>query len=141
MKMKENGIEPRTLADDLFVFASGKNHEGNYKRNEIPLQFFQDIGAKVAKNKCFMTSSCEKPRKNQRSKILGEDGVPMQVINQFRDLDGHVCMDLTKSAETLNQRMERAIEHIHRFKWTKISRTNEIIPNQNGYTPGCALWE
>ena len=66
MKIKENGIEPRTLADDLFFFSSGEDHvQKAMKGTEISLQFFQDIGAKVAKNKCFMTSTCEETRKSQ----------------------------------------------------------------------------
>ena len=81
---------------------------------EISLQFFEDIGDKVEKNKCFMTSSSEKTGKNLRRRIFGKEGVPIHVINQFRDLGGHVCMDYSKSAVTLNKRMERAIEQIQR---------------------------
>ena len=111
--MKENGIEPRTLSDDLFFYANGDDHEvKSVKGMEISLQLFEDIGAKVAKNKCFMMSSSEKTKENLRQRIFGKEGVPIQVINQFRDLGGHVCMDYSKSDVTLNQRMERAIEKI-----------------------------
>ena len=49
LKMKENGIEPRTLADDLFLYANGEDHEiKSVKGMEISLQFFEGIGAKVA---------------------------------------------------------------------------------------------
>ena len=51
LKMKENGIEPRTLADDFFFYANGDDHEiKSVKGMEISLQFFEDIGAEVAKN-------------------------------------------------------------------------------------------
>ena len=35
-------------------------------------------------------------------------------------------MDLSKSAVTLNQRMERAIEQKHGVKWTKISKKRKL---------------
>ena len=125
-----------TLADDLFFFANGKDHGGKaIKGMEISFQFFQDIGAKVAKNKCFMISSCEKTGKRLRGNIFGQEGVPMQIINQFRDLGGHVCMDLSKSGVTLNQRMDRAIRYIGSSvpKYTK-KKKQETCHNQNRYT-------
>ena len=70
LKMKENGIEPRTLADDLFFYANGKDHEiKSVKGMEISLQFVEDIGANVEKNKCFMTSSCE----NNKEQLKAND--------------------------------------------------------------------
>ena len=95
---------------------------------EISFQFFEDIGAKVAKNKCFMISSSEKTKKNLRQRIFGKEGVQIQVINQFRDLGGDVCMDYSESAVTLNKRMERAIEQIQRLKWTKILKKRANFP-------------
>ena len=89
MKMKENGIEPRTLADDLFFFANGKDHEEKpIKGMEISLQFFQDIGAKVAKNKCFMTSSCEKTRKSLRGKSLEKKRSPCRSSTSSETFEG-----------------------------------------------------
>ena len=50
MKMKENETEPRTLADDLFFFASGEDQETKViKGMEISPQSVHDIGVKVAK--------------------------------------------------------------------------------------------
>ena len=73
MKMKDNGIEPRTLADDLFFFTKGENNEQEaIKGMEMSLQFFEDIGAKVAPKKCFMTSSSKETRKNLRKKLFGK---------------------------------------------------------------------
>ena len=52
--MIEVGVEPRVLADDLMVTATG---EGNRTRTiqamQLSRQYFHDIGAKVANNKCF----------------------------------------------------------------------------------------
>ena len=61
-------------------------------------------------------------------RISGKEGVPIQVINQFRDLGGDVCMDYSESAVTLNKRMERAIEQIQRLKWTKILKKRANFP-------------
>ena len=68
----------------------------------------------------------KKTRKSFRETIFGEVGVPIQVINQFRDLGGHVCMDYSKSAVTLNQRMGRAIEQIQRLRWTKVLKQKKL---------------
>ena len=77
-----------------------------------------------------MISTCEKTRKSLRNTIFGNEGVLMQVVNQFRDLGGHVCMDMTKSAVTLNQRIERAVDKIWRLRWTKIGK-NKTLNYQN----------
>ena len=139
MNMKENEIEPRTLADDLFFYTIGKqDDEEAIEGMEISLQYFQDIGAQVAKHKCFRTSTDEGTRNSLRNRFLGIEGIQMQMLNQFRDLRGHVCMDMTKSAVTLNQRIQRAIEQIGRLTWMKITKTT--FHYQNRYLSSCALW-
>ena len=69
--MKENGFEPRTLADDLFFYVNGNDHETkSVKGVEIPFQLVEDIGANVAKNKCFMTSPDERTKENAGKESL-----------------------------------------------------------------------
>lgn len=63
------------------------------------------------------------------------------MVNQFLDLGGNVCIDLIKSAVTLNQRMQRAIEKIMILKWTKISRKIKTINNKNKHLPSGLIWE
>ena len=106
--MIDNNIEPRTMADDLFFFTKGKDHvEVAKKGMNLSLSFFQDIEAKVAQNKCFMTSTDHKARENLRTNLFGEEGKCIQVLNHFRDLGSHACMDNTKTAKTLNERVEK----------------------------------
>ena len=57
---------------------------------------------------------------------MEKEGVDIAVVNHFRDLGGHVCMDLSKCATTLNERIERAISKIERLKWIKISRNRKL---------------
>ena len=103
--MKENEIEPRTLADDLVFSSSGKNHkEKTIKGIEIFLFLFYNIGAKVDEKHMLHDLHVRENKKNVRKTLFGDEGALMQVVNQFRDLGGHVCMDMTKSAVTLNQR-------------------------------------
>ena len=57
--MRKLGLEPRTLADDLFLFAEGPQHASNAVRGmKVSREYFKDIGAKVADKKCFMSSTC-----------------------------------------------------------------------------------
>ena len=60
-------------------------------------------------------------------KTLGDEGAPIQIINQFRDLGGHVCMDLSKSAVTLNQRMER-LERASREHESCLTEVHTVAP-------------
>ena len=85
------------MADDWFFYTQGQNHMSKVKQGmELSLDFFKDIGAKVAQNKCFLTSTDNKTREELRNSLFGEEGQNIQVINHFRDLGSHVCMDQTK---------------------------------------------
>ncbi len=60
MMMRDKEMEPRVLADDLFFYAAGKRHATNAVQGmKISREYFRDIGAKVADNKCLITSTCQ----------------------------------------------------------------------------------
>merc|ERR1712218_145265 len=65
--MRANQVEPRVLADDLFMYASRQRHAATaVKGMNISRQYFTDLGAKVASNKCFVTSTCPTTRARLR---------------------------------------------------------------------------
>ena len=130
--MIESDIVPRTLADDLFIVAEGKRHgEKALKAMELSRQFFRDIGAKVAPKKCMMSSTCPETRKHLRTQrwkahegeatssvaIKGdeEDG-KINIVNHFRDLGCHLCLDGSAAATTSTDRINRAISSLKRLK-------------------------
>ena len=121
--MVDKGISPRTLADDLFIFSEGRNHGANaLEAMELSRQFFRDIGAKVAKNKCFMASNSIttrawlrkqswQPERNTNSTSSNsnpkQEQEPINVVNDFRDLGCHLCLDSTFTATTNTDRIQK----------------------------------
>ena len=77
---------------------------------EASKEFFRDIGAMVASNKCFMSSTCQATRSALRKYRWGKDGEEIPVKNHFRDLGAHLCMDQTNTAKTLNDRLDQAAD-------------------------------
>ena len=52
--MKHRQVDPRVLADDLMFTASGDtNRAKTFRAMQASREYFHDIGAKVANNKCF----------------------------------------------------------------------------------------
>ena len=66
--MRANKVEPRVLADDLFLSTSRQQHASRMVQGmNITRQYFTDVGAKVADNKCFVTSTCPTTRAKLRT--------------------------------------------------------------------------
>ena len=66
--MRAHRVEPRVLADDLFMYASRMKHaSATMQGMNLSRQFFADVGAKVADNKCFITSTCATTRAKLRT--------------------------------------------------------------------------
>ena len=98
--MRAHGIEPRTLTDDLFMYASGKRHGVRMaSAMEKSREYFADIGAKVADNKCFVTSTCQGTRQALRHHQW-KGNIKIPVVNNFRDLGSHICFDGSGAACT-----------------------------------------
>ena len=75
MLMRDNQVEPRVLADDLFLHATRTEHASKaVKGMALSRQYFHDIGAKVADNKCFLTSSCATTRTRLRTLRWDQQG-------------------------------------------------------------------
>ncbi len=75
--MREMGVEPRVLADDLFLYSSGKKHATTMvDAMKASFRYFADIGAKVAPAKCFVTSTSQAARSNLRDYVWNNQGGP-----------------------------------------------------------------
>ena len=66
--MRANQVEPRVLADDLFLSTSRQQHASRMVHGmNLTRQYFTDVGARVADNKCFVTSTCAATRARLRT--------------------------------------------------------------------------
>ena len=69
MLMIENEVTPRVLADDLLISTEGVGHLSRTVKNvEASFKYLEDIGAKVADNKCFTFASDSNTHKYLRDK-------------------------------------------------------------------------
>ena len=118
MLVREVGIQPRVLADDLFLYGTRERHASAAVNGMVlSRQYFRDIGARVADNKCFVTSTCPDTRARLRKIRWDGSGTTLPVVNDFRDLGAHVCMDQTRKTTTTNERLKRAIEVTKTLRW------------------------
>ena len=70
--MIEKGVSPRVLADDLLIVTEGVGHRAKtVQAVNISFEYFKDIGAKVADNKCF-TFATDSDTRNQLKKYFME---------------------------------------------------------------------
>ena len=136
--MKDNGLEPRVLADDLLFTADDNNGEDHLdltiKGVELSIDYFEDIGAKVAANKCFTFASSSKTR-NHLKKHIWKRGNKIINKNSFRDLGSHLHLHKSKNGATLSERMLQATKMTKRLRWLNVSVetkhkiiTTNIIP-------------
>ena len=86
------------------------------------MNFFVDMGARVAENKCFITSTSQHVRDILRKHKWDDEGTTIPVVNHFRDLGTHVCMDATNTAKTLRKKMEKATNMTNRLRWVPVPR-------------------
>lgn len=85
--MEELEVTPRVLADDLLFTASGPGHRAKVIRAmEMSRTYFQDIGAKVADNKCFTFATDSRTRNKLKHHTWNNTSCPIPTFNNFRDL-------------------------------------------------------
>ena len=109
LHMRANLLTPRVLADDLFISASRTNHADTATKGmHMSRTFFNDIGAKVADNKCFLSTTCQVTRQKLRKLTWDDKGTKLKVVTHFRDLGAHVGLDNRNAASTTIRRMQKA---------------------------------
>mgnify|MGYP000397107837 FL=1 len=121
--MIELGVEPRVLADDLMVTATGEgNQTKTIRAMQASRQYFHDIGAKVANNKCFTFATDPKVRKNLAGFVWDKHGTKIPNVKSFRDLGAHMNLTANANGATLTARIKKATKMAKRFKWMPIPR-------------------
>ena len=175
--MRDNNLEPRVLADDLFLHASRHKHASTMVHGmNLSRQYFADLGARVADKKCFVTSTCPATRARLRSirwaptrapittstptrapaqpsnpqPINGQGSlagativslpeplvsggrsakateITITVVNHFRDLGAHVCLDHTNTNTTIANRLRRATQWVKRLRGLPITHAQKL---------------
>ena len=115
--MIELGVEPRVLADDLMVTATGEgNHTKTIQAMQASRQYFHDIGAKVANNKCFTFATDPKVRKNLAGFVWDKQGTKIPNVKSFRDLGAHMNLTTNANGATLTARLKKATKMAKRLK-------------------------
>eukprot|EP00973_Karenia_brevis_P079356 11012061-Karenia_brevis.AAC.1 len=117
--------------------AEGPNHGRlALQAMELSKTFFADIGARIAEKKCFLSSTCPVTRKVLRNmnKVKEEGKIP--VVNHYRDLGFHLCLDKSKAATTSTQRMIKGSRSARRLRNLPLPKGDKIQIVQANLLPG-----
>ena len=126
MLMQEQGVTPRVLADDLLILTHGTGHRARtVKTVEMSIEFFDDIGAKVAENKCFTFASDAPTRIFLRETTWRHSKCKIPNKSSFRDLGSHLNFTTTKNGSTIVKRIKAAKDMCCRLKWLKLTNKNK----------------
>jgi ribonuclease HI len=122
-QMTHLNVEPRCLADDLMFTATGPLHrtwvvEAMHHSRE----FFHDLGARVATNKCFTFSTCKQTRQFFRDYTWKGQGFDIPCTSSFRDLGSHLNLTHAANGPTLTERMRRGVLALRRLRYLPITR-------------------
>ena len=124
--MREEGVQPRVLADDLMFSASGSKRRGlTVNAMQKSRQFFTDLGARVAVKKCFTFASDASTRQFLAKFQWDSTGLLIPCVNNFRDLGTHLNLTKGFNGATLTERMCKGIDMAKRLMWLPISRTSK----------------
>ncbi len=124
-KMEDINVEPRCLADDLLFVACGTAHRSRAIAAMLSSRnFFHDLGARVATNKCFMFSTCKPTRSFLAKYTWDQQGLTIPVTGSFRDLGSHLNLTNATSAPTLSVRLQKAIRAVRRLGCMPITQSD-----------------
>ena len=125
--MRTMKVEPRVLADDLMFTAIGDGHCAKTVRAmDKSRQYFQDLGARVAHNKCFTFSTDAPTRRFLTNYRWDDKGTTIPNFTSFRDLGAHMNLAANSNGATLTARMEKATKMAKRLKWMPITREAKL---------------
>ena len=104
LRMRELTLQPRVLADDLFLSASRDQHAQRATNGmQESRTYFGDIAAAVADKKCFMASTCAQTRRKLAQISWDDRGTRLKVVTNFRDLGAHTNLSRTTNTTTTTQ--------------------------------------
>ena len=123
--MAASEVQPRVLADDLMFHTSGEGHRARTVRAmEQSRQYFNDIGAKVAANKCF-TFATDTFTRNYLTKFRWKGAIKIPNASSFRDLGAHMNLTKAKNGATLTQRLHKATNMAKKLRWMPLSKNDK----------------
>ena len=123
MQMEALDVVPRCLADDLTFTTYGLGHRARCIRAmRENRQYFKDIGARVADNKCFTFATDQRTRTMLSTMDWDGNGLKIPVKNSFRDLGAHINLTKACNGSTLTSRLIKATNVAKRLRWLPISR-------------------
>ncbi len=119
--MRQTGVIPRCLADDLLILAIGNKHQSRYiQAMNQSKQYFQDIGAKIAERKCFSFAADRQTRDFLSKYVWDHTGLRIPTVSSFRDIGAHLNLSRASNGVTLTKRMLKAIAMVKKLAWLPI---------------------
>ena len=116
--MQAFNVQPRVLADDVMLCATGEWHLENYTQGfTATLQYIEDIGARTAPEKSFSFSTQEGARRWLKTFVWPIIKQRVNVVHHIRDLGAHLNTTMRNAATTSTTRITEAIAIIKRVRF------------------------
>ena len=113
---RAEGAQPRTLADDATVTASGPNHWPTLiAAASRVIRYLQLAGSKISRAKSVLFSTCQSVRARMRRYTWPVLGTKIQVRLHARDLGAHVSFGRRMFAHTAVARYSDAMHIMNRI--------------------------
>jgi ribonuclease HI len=120
-RMRELEVEPRVLADDLMFLATGEGHRAKTIRAmSASKEFFVDVGARVADNKCFTFAGDAVTRSLLSAHTWDDNDLKIPCCASFRDLGSHLNLGCNHNGSTLTQRIYKAATMAKHLRWLQV---------------------
>ena len=128
--MKTLQVKPRGLADDLTITAIGEGHEARFKKGyEATMVYLHRLGAKPAPKKCFTFSTSPTTRLRLDYHYWDVLGAQVKVVQEARDLGGHLSTRALLGGATLSARIRKATAYCYRLAampWGKAAKQRVV---------------
>ena len=121
LQMKDLGVKPRFLADDLQLMCTGKNHlQGFAKAFHATHRHLEDLGAKLAPKKSITWSSSAATRKWLTTHRWDNPKRTIKVITDGRDLGCHMNAAANRMyGTTLTNRLNKVADELNVLRRVK----------------------
>ena len=128
LEMKAMGLNPRVLADDLQVVATGAEHLDTFVKGfDATHKHLECTGAKLAPHKSVAFSTEGTARNWLKQHCWRRVGRTIEVLSNCRDLGAHVNFSkYVKYETTLTARLRKAASYVRRIARTKAPYLTKI---------------
>ena len=144
VQMKALGVQPRLLADDLQLLSTGTRHLEHFEHAFTKTQeHLEDMGAKIAPQKCYTCSTNTTAREWLRTHRWRRLQRTIPVVNDVRDLGAHWSISGGNVAATLARRIVETTTSLTRLDMFKAPSDKQIAIIRGKLLPkglyGCEL--